>query len=59
MLIFFSQHLDNKHTIFGRIYSGMGIIKRIGNVETDREDRPFEEVKILNAKVDKYWTFSI
>lgn len=49
-----TQHLDGKHTIFGRIYAGMPIIKRMGNVETDREDRPFEDVKILNAKVDKY-----
>ncbi|CRL08279.1 CLUMA_CG020890, isoform A [Clunio marinus] len=38
-----TQHLDGKHTIFGRVYSGMGVIKRLGNVDTNRDDRPIEE----------------
>jgi hypothetical protein len=37
-----------------RIYSGMKIISRLGNVETDKDDRPLEEVRILSAKIDKY-----
>lgn len=49
-----TQHLDGKHTIFGRIYSGMGTIKRIGMVETDKNDRPTEDVAIVNAAIDKY-----
>lgn len=49
-----TQHLDGKHAIFGRIYSGMPTIKRIGMVETDKEDRPTEDVMILNATIDKY-----
>ena len=28
------QHLDGKHAIFGRVCSGMGTVKRIGNVQT-------------------------
>ena len=41
--------LDGKHTIFGRIYSGMGVIQRMGLVATDGEDRPKSEVKIHRA----------
>ena len=41
--------LDGKHTIFGRIYSGMGVIQRMGLVATDGEDRPTSEVKIHRA----------
>ena len=41
--------LDGKHTIFGRIYSGMGVVQRMGLVATDKEDRPTSEVKIHRA----------
>jgi len=41
--------LDGKHTIFGRVSSGMGVIKRLGNVQTDAHDRPTTEVRILKA----------
>lgn len=43
--------LDGKHTIFGRVKSGMGTLKRMGLVKTGPEDRPLEEVKILGARV--------
>jgi peptidyl-prolyl cis-trans isomerase-like 1 len=43
-------HLDGKHTVFGRVYSGMEVIKRMGNVQTDAHDRPTTEVKILTAR---------
>ena len=26
--------LDGKHTIFGRVYSGMGTVQRLGNIQT-------------------------
>lgn len=41
--------LDGKHTIFGRVSSGMGVIKRLGNVQTDAHDRPTTEVRVLKA----------
>lgn len=41
--------LDGKHTIFGRIYSGMGVIQRMGMVATDDEDRPKNPISIHKA----------
>ena len=43
--------LDGKHTIFGRVKGGMGVVRRLGMVKTDSEDRPVEEVKIVKARV--------
>jgi peptidyl-prolyl cis-trans isomerase-like 1 len=42
--------LDGKHTIFGRIYSGMGVIQRMGMVATDSDDRPMTPITIHTAK---------
>jgi len=43
-------HLDGKHTVFGRVCSGMEVIKRMGNVQTDATDKPHSDVKILRAR---------
>ena len=41
--------LDGKHTIFGRIFSGMSVVQRIGMVATDAEDRPMKPITIFTA----------
>ncbi|KAI1400652.1 cyclophilin-like domain-containing protein [Hypoxylon fuscum] len=43
--------LDGKHTIFGRVKTGMSVLKRMGLVKTDADDRPVEEVRIIRARV--------
>eukprot|EP00606_Chrysophyceae_sp_TOSAG23-5_P001469 GSChrysophyteH2.ASY1.ANO1.262.1 assembled CDS len=44
-----SPSLDGKHTIFGRIISGMDVIRTIGSVPTQDGDRPVNRVEILRA----------
>jgi peptidyl-prolyl cis-trans isomerase-like 1 len=41
--------LDGKHTVLGRVYSGMSVVQRMGMVATDGEDRPLHPVTIYTA----------
>lgn len=43
--------LDGKHTVFGRVKGGLQVVKRMGLVQTGKEDRPNEDVRILTARV--------
>lgn len=42
--------LDSKHTIFGRVRSGIKVVARMGLVATDTNDKPLEDVSIIRAQ---------
>ncbi|KAF9450582.1 peptidyl-prolyl cis-trans isomerase [Macrolepiota fuliginosa MF-IS2] len=44
--------LDKKHTIFGRVLSGLEVVHAIENVKTNKLDKPFEDIKIINVDVE-------
>ena len=43
--------LDGKHTVFGRVTSGMEVVDRISEVDRDANDRPREPVTIERVEL--------
>ena len=46
-----NTYLDGKHPVFGEVVEGMNVVDKIGNSETDANDKPVTEIKILKASV--------
>ncbi|CRG97878.1 peptidyl-prolyl cis-trans isomerase, putative [Plasmodium gallinaceum] len=44
--------LDFKHTVFGIVTQGTNVVLDIENVRTDKKDKPLENIKILNIKIN-------
>ena len=47
---FIQPWLDNKHTIFGRATAGFDVIHKIEQAKTDRHEKPYEPIKIINVE---------
>lgn len=48
-----TPHLDGNYTVFGEVVSGMDVIDKIQKAETDGNDRPQEDIRIISMKVVK------
>jgi len=46
-----ASHLNDKHTLFATVLSGMDVVEAIAAVETDARDRPLEPVEILKLTI--------
>ncbi|MCH5318306.1 MAG: peptidylprolyl isomerase [Paramuribaculum sp.] len=48
-----TPHLDGSYTVFGEVVSGMDVIDKIQKAETDGNDRPTEDIRIISMKIVK------
>ena len=46
-----TEWLAGKHTVFGRVRQGMDILDAIGSTPVDEQDRPLQDVRIIQVKV--------
>ena len=46
-----NNSLDTKHTVFGKVTSGMDVVQAIENVATEGPDRPVEDVVIESITI--------
>lgn len=42
--------LDKQYTVFGEVVKGMDVVDKIEKAQTDANDRPLEDIRILSAK---------
>lgn len=46
-----TPHLDQNYTVFGDVISGLEVVDAIAAVETNAQDRPIQEVRILSMRI--------
>lgn len=46
-----ASHLDGAYTVFGEVESGLDVVDVIRNVATDENDRPLEDVVLIEMEI--------
>tara|TARA_R110000796_G_scaffold96719_1_gene202710 strand:- start:91561 stop:92451 length:891 start_codon:yes stop_codon:yes gene_type:complete len=47
-----APHLDGEYTVFGQVVEGLDVIDKIAAVETNRRDKPTEDIRMIIAVIE-------